>query len=103
VFAALMHFVIPRAYQRIVPPYLPAPKTLVYVGGLAEIAGGAGLMLKTARRMVVDRDTDRGVSGQRAHGVSPPGVLPDSLPRAAGAAAVQGVFIAWVRRATQIS
>jgi uncharacterized membrane protein len=41
VFAGAMHFVIPAAYRRIVPPYLPAPKALVYASGVAEIAGGA--------------------------------------------------------------
>ncbi len=39
-----MHFVRPRAYAKIVPPYLPAPRTLVYLSGAAEIAGGAGAL-----------------------------------------------------------
>jgi uncharacterized membrane protein len=50
VFAGVMHFVIPKAYQRIVPPYLPQPELLVYASGVAEIAGGAGLMVPAARR-----------------------------------------------------
>ena len=45
-----MHFVIPKVYKRIVPPYLPAPKALVYASGVAEIAGGAGLMVPATRR-----------------------------------------------------
>ena len=44
VFAGLMHFVVPRVYERIVPPWLPAPRALVYASGVAEIAGGAALM-----------------------------------------------------------
>jgi uncharacterized membrane protein len=50
VFAGAMHFVIPKVYARIVPPYLPAPMALVYASGVAEIAGGAGLMLPATRR-----------------------------------------------------
>lgn len=48
VFAGVMHFVRPRWYEAIVPPYLPRPRELVYASGVAEIAGGAGLM--TSRR-----------------------------------------------------
>jgi uncharacterized membrane protein len=50
VLAGVMHFVKPRAYQKIVPPYLPAPETLVYLSGVAEIAGGAGLIVPATRR-----------------------------------------------------
>lgn len=48
--AGIMHFVKPRIYARIVPPYLPAPLTLVYVSGVAELAGGLGLLLPATRR-----------------------------------------------------
>jgi uncharacterized membrane protein len=44
VFAGIMHFVIPRTYAAIVPPRLPAHRALVYASGVAEIAGGAGVM-----------------------------------------------------------
>jgi uncharacterized membrane protein len=50
VFAGVMHFVKPRTYESIVPSYLPAPRALVYASGVAEIAGGAGLMVQAARR-----------------------------------------------------
>jgi uncharacterized membrane protein len=50
VFAGTMHFVIPKVYQRIMPPYIPAPEAMVYASGVAEIAGGAGLMLAPTRR-----------------------------------------------------
>jgi len=43
-----LHFLRPRAYEAIMPPWLPRHRELVYASGLAEIAGGAGLM--TARR-----------------------------------------------------
>jgi uncharacterized membrane protein len=44
VFAGVMHFVIPKVYERIMPPWLPAHRELVYASGVAEIVGGAALM-----------------------------------------------------------
>ena len=43
------HFLFPAAYARIVPAFLPAPLALVYVSGVAEIAGGLGLLLPPTR------------------------------------------------------
>jgi len=43
--AGALHFAAPGFYLTIMPPYLPAPRALVYVSGAAEIAGGAGLLL----------------------------------------------------------
>jgi uncharacterized membrane protein len=51
VFAGTMHFVIPKTYLRIMPPYVPAPEAMVYVSGVAEIAGGAALMHPATRRL----------------------------------------------------
>jgi uncharacterized membrane protein len=50
IFAGVMHFVIPKTYKRIVPPYLPAPDLVVYASGVAEAAGGLGLMIPSKRR-----------------------------------------------------
>ena len=50
VVAGGMHFVIPKAYKRIVPPYLPAADFLVAASGVAEIAGGVGLMVPATRQ-----------------------------------------------------
>jgi len=50
IFAGIMHFVIPKVYKRIMPPYLPAHEALVYASGVAEIAGGVGLIVPSARR-----------------------------------------------------
>lgn len=47
--AGIMHFVAPTPFVRIVPPWLPAPALLVFVSGVAEIAGGLGLLLPTTR------------------------------------------------------
>ncbi len=51
IFAGIMHFVIPRAYESIVPDYLPAHRALVYASGAAEIAGGVGVLVPGTRRM----------------------------------------------------
>jgi uncharacterized membrane protein len=49
--AGVNHFVMPRAYRQIVPPRLGHAATrLVVVSGLAEIAGGVGVLLPLARR-----------------------------------------------------
>jgi uncharacterized membrane protein len=50
IFAGVMHFLIPRTYEAIVPDALPAKRALVYVSGVAEIAGGAGVMSARTRR-----------------------------------------------------
>jgi uncharacterized membrane protein len=50
VFAGVMHFVIPRTYESIVPRSLPQRRALVYASGVAEIAGGAGVMHPRTRR-----------------------------------------------------
>jgi uncharacterized membrane protein len=51
VFAGIMHFVIPRTYEAIVPDYLPAHRELVQASGVAEIAGGLGVMHPRTRRL----------------------------------------------------
>lgn len=50
VFMGIMHFVIPRTYESIVPDALPAKRALVYASGVAEIAGGAGALHPRTRR-----------------------------------------------------
>ena len=50
VFAGVMHFVIPDTYQAIVPRGLPRTRELVYASGVAEIAGGIGVMHPRTRR-----------------------------------------------------
>jgi uncharacterized membrane protein len=49
--AGLNHFIAPSFYLAIVPAYLPRPEMLVVLSGVAEIAGGAGLL--SARTRVV--------------------------------------------------
>jgi len=50
VFAGVMHFVIPRTYESIVPDRLPARRALVYASGVAEIAGGLAVQHPRTRR-----------------------------------------------------
>jgi uncharacterized membrane protein len=45
-----LHFLSPDGFVRIVPKALPAPLVLVYVSGVFEILGGAGLLLERTRR-----------------------------------------------------
>ena len=40
----LLHFLRPRMYEAIMPRYLPAHRELVYASGVAEIAGGVGVL-----------------------------------------------------------
>lgn len=48
--AGTLHFVVPAYYRAIVPSYLPAAATLVAVSGVAEIAGGVGLLVPRLRQ-----------------------------------------------------
>lgn len=50
VVAGVLHLVTPAPYMRIMPPFLPAPLTLVYLSGLCEIALGLGLLFRRTRR-----------------------------------------------------
>jgi len=44
IVAGILHFVFPDPYLRMVPPVLPGHKAIVWISGVAEIAGGIGLM-----------------------------------------------------------
>jgi uncharacterized membrane protein len=50
VAAGALHFVVPRPYEAIVPPYLPSPKVLVAISGACEILGGLGVVVPATRR-----------------------------------------------------
>lgn len=51
VVAGINHFVSPATYVGMMPSLLPAPLALVYISGIAEIAGGLGLILPATRRL----------------------------------------------------
>ena len=48
--AGALHFIKPEPYRAIMPRWVPAPDAMVAASGVAEIAGGAGLLLPAARR-----------------------------------------------------
>src|SRR5581483_18183 len=48
--AGVMHFLYPKTYTRIVPPDLPSPSVIVAISGVAEIAGGVGVLFPATRR-----------------------------------------------------
>ena|SRR5215210_5686716 len=48
-FAGAMHFLRPRQYEAIMPPYLPHHREAVMVSGAAEIAGGLGVVPPATR------------------------------------------------------
>jgi uncharacterized membrane protein len=51
IFAGTMHFVIPRTYEAIMPPYLADRKSqLVAASGAAEIVGGLAVLPERTRR-----------------------------------------------------
>lgn len=50
VVAGLNHFLRPKIYLGMMPPWLPAPAVANVVSGAAEILGGPGLLLPQFRR-----------------------------------------------------
>lgn len=49
ILAGVSHFQHPHEFERIVPPALPAPLTLVYLSGIFEILGGLGILWEGTR------------------------------------------------------
>ncbi len=49
VLAGINHFRRPRMYERIIPPWLPAPRVLNRLAGLAEIGLGLALFYPPLR------------------------------------------------------
>jgi uncharacterized membrane protein len=49
--SGINHFLMPRAYRRIVPPRLQGDaKRVVEVSGVAEVLGGVGVLMPRTRR-----------------------------------------------------
>jgi uncharacterized membrane protein len=44
-----LHFLAPDVYLRIMPPWLPAHRLLVYLSGAAELLGATGLLIPATR------------------------------------------------------
>ena len=99
--AGAMHFVTPRAYESIVPDLLPFPRALVLLSGVAEMAGGAGVLVRRTARpagwwlvlvllAVFPANVNMAVNAERFPDV-PEAVLWLRLP-------LQGVLVWWVWR-----
>jgi uncharacterized membrane protein len=50
ILAGLNHFRVPETYERIIPDFLPGALALVYLSGVAEVAGGLGTLHPRTRR-----------------------------------------------------
>ena len=49
-FAGVMHFLIPRSYEAMMPPSFPAHRESVIASGVAEIVGAAAVVPRRSRR-----------------------------------------------------
>lgn len=47
--AGLLHFIKPGVYIKIMPDYVPYHETMVYLSGVAELAGAIGILLPEYR------------------------------------------------------
>jgi uncharacterized membrane protein len=99
-----LHWLRPRMYEQIMPSYVPAHRELVLASGVAEIAGGAGVLFARTRRLagwwliatlvaVFPANVQMAVHAERYRAV-PPALLWARLP-------LQALFIWVVRRATR--
>jgi uncharacterized membrane protein len=50
IVAGSFHFLSPGPYLKIMPPYIPWHRELVFISGVAEMAGGVGLLTPQLRR-----------------------------------------------------
>jgi uncharacterized membrane protein len=101
VVAGALHFLIPRTYRRIMPPWVPAPQVMVYASGAAEIAGGVGMMIPARRRLagwwliatmvgVFPANLHMAFNAERFQQV------PGGAPALWARLPFQGVFIVWI-------
>lgn len=51
VLIGVVHFVVPHPFERIVPSWVPDARMAVILSGIAEIAGGVGLLIPVTRRL----------------------------------------------------
>lgn len=45
ILAGILHFLYPGKYQKVMPAYIPNHKAMVFWSGVAEVAGGIGIMI----------------------------------------------------------
>lgn len=51
ILGGALHFVFPATYVSTMPPWLPRPAELVFISGVLEIVGGAGVLPRVTRRL----------------------------------------------------
>src|SRR5690554_1640680 len=51
VLAGMNHFRKPKLYERIIPPYIPAPATVALLSGILEMALGFMIMNKNSQEI----------------------------------------------------
>jgi uncharacterized membrane protein len=99
VAAGILHFVKPGPYEAIVPDELPAHRELVFASGVAEIAGGLGVLPARSARWagwwliatligVFPANVTMAVNAERYHSI-PEVLLWLRLP-------LQALLVAWV-------
>ena len=107
IFAGVMHFLRPREYTAIMPPYIPAHEEMVAISGAGEIIGGVAALFPRAHPfcrlwlialliLVFPANVHWAVNPDQVKGLPevPHWLLWARLP-------VQGLFIAWVIAATR--
>jgi len=109
-FAGVMHFVIPRRYEAIVPDYVPiSAREAVAISGVAEIVGGLAVVPAATRPAarwwltalllaVFPANVQMAVAPEQVKGLDRA-----SIPRWAlwARLPLQAVFIRWVWHATE--
>lgn len=53
ILSGFFHFLKPKLYMRIMPPYLPAHRALVYLSGAVEISLGIGLCFPVTKNWAI--------------------------------------------------
>jgi uncharacterized membrane protein len=100
--AGSLHFLRPKPYVAIVPDALPRKREIVFASGVAELAGGAGVLVPGTRRLagwwliatllaIFPANVNMAVNAERFRVVPEP-LLWVRLP-------LQGLLIRWVWRA----
>ena len=108
-FAGVMHFLIPRRYEAMMPPSFPAHRESVIVSGVAEIVGGVAVASPRGRRFarwwllallaaIFPANVHMAVNPEQVRGLDL-----DRIPRWAlwARLPLQPLAMAWVWRATR--
>jgi uncharacterized membrane protein len=53
ILAGIFHFVLPKMYERIIPPWIPGKKSVVFLSGIFEIVLGFALVLPELRTLAL--------------------------------------------------